>query len=142
MRGRCSLSPFYFLRLTLISPQALMAVAEKRARGSRGKKNKSSKDQDDGKQDSVTQDNVKPGKTFQRKDHHAEVGDENGRPARPDRREQIDNAAIFGFIDPDVQQYFKGVEKTLDEQNFEAVEGILTGCSLLLPHVSLSKTVC
>lgn len=97
-----------------------MTVAEKRVRGSRGKKNKGSKDESsNGKQqDSST-------KTFQRKEYHStEVGDESGRPARPDRREQIDNAAIFGFIDPDVQQYFKGVEKTLDEQNFEDVEGM------------------
>jgi len=104
-----------------------MAVAEKRARGSRGKKNKSVKEQD---QDQGQRDNAKPGKTFQGNGRYSEGGDESSRPGRPDRRAQIDNAAIFGFIDPEVQQYFKGVEKTLDEMNFEAVEGIVpdTGC--------------
>ncbi|KAG0197554.1 Nucleolar protein 9 [Mortierella sp. GBA30] len=96
----------------------MVAVAERRVRGSRGKKNK---DKDvKPKQDS------NPGKTFQRThqttyDRKAEGADEN-RPPRPDRREQIDAAAIFGFIDPDVQQYFKGVEQTLDELNFETAE--------------------
>ncbi|KAF9950954.1 Nucleolar protein 9 [Modicella reniformis] len=97
----------------------MAVVAEKRVRGSRGKKSKVAKAQE--------QDNATPaGKTFQRNNnnnnHQAEGGDESGRPVRPDRRVQIDNAAIFGFIDPDVQQYFKGVEQSLDEQNFETVE--------------------
>ncbi|KAG0254284.1 Nucleolar protein 9 [Mortierella polycephala] len=97
----------------------MVAVAERRVRGSRGKKNKSSND-------APKVNDSNPGKTFQRThqttyDRHAEGVDE-GRPARPDRREQIDAAAIFGFIDPDVQQYFKGVEQTLDELNFETAE--------------------
>ncbi|KAI1321356.1 Nucleolar protein 9 [Mortierella claussenii] len=100
-----------------------MAVAEKRVRGSRGKKSKGDKDQGKPKYEADSN----PGKTFQRThqttyDRHTEGAEENSRPARPDRREQIDAAAIFGFIDPDVQQYFKGVEQTLDELNFETAE--------------------
>ncbi|KAI7828057.1 armadillo-type protein [Gamsiella multidivaricata] len=99
-----------------------MAVAEKRVRGSRGKKNKSDKDQD-----KSNQHDSNPGKSFQRShqttyDRSAEGGEESSRPPRPDRREAIDAAAIFGFIDPDVQQYFKGVEQTLDELNFDTAE--------------------
>ncbi|KAF9142034.1 Nucleolar protein 9 [Mortierella sp. GBA39] len=101
----------------------MVAIAERRVRGSRGKKNKS--------ETSAPKPDTNPGKAFQRThqttyDRKAEGGDgEDGRPARPDRpdrREQIDAAAIFGFIDPDVQQYFKGVEQTLDELNFETAE--------------------
>ncbi|KAF9209101.1 hypothetical protein BGZ49_006369 [Haplosporangium sp. Z 27] len=98
-----------------------MAVAEKRVRGSRGKKNKGDKDEGKPQKDS------NPGKTFQRThqttyDRNTEASEENSRPPRPDRREQADAAAIFGFIDPDVQQYFKGVEQTLDELNFDTAE--------------------
>lgn len=74
-----------------------------------------------------------PGKAFGRVhqttyDRKAEGGEDKRppRPDRPDRREQIDAAAIFGFIDPDIQQYFKGVEQTLDELNFETAEGTLS----------------
>ncbi|KAF8927431.1 Nucleolar protein 9 [Dissophora ornata] len=99
-----------------------MAVAEKRVRGSRGKKNKGDKSEENSNNHDSN-----PGKTFQRThqttyDRKAEGGEESARPARPDRREQIDAAAIFGFIDPDVQQYFKGVEQTLDELNFDTAE--------------------
>ncbi|KAF9284164.1 Nucleolar protein 9 [Mortierella alpina] len=97
----------------------MVAIAERRVRGSRGKKNKD-KDVPQKAPDS------NPGKAFQRThqttyDRKTE-GTDDQRPARPDRREQIDAAAIFGFIDPDVQQYFKGVEQTLDELNFETAE--------------------
>ncbi|KAF9921745.1 Nucleolar protein 9 [Linnemannia zychae] len=97
----------------------MVAVAERRVRGSRGKKHKSDK--------AAPKPDTNPGKTFQRShqttyDRNAEGGADEGRPTRPDRREQIDAAAIFGFIDPDVQQYFKGVEQTLDELNFETAE--------------------
>ncbi|KAG0044929.1 Nucleolar protein 9 [Gryganskiella cystojenkinii] len=102
----------------------MVAVAERRVRGSRGKKNKTEKPAAQNNHDS------NPGKTFQRshqttydRSKAAEGGEEGAaRPARPDRREQIDAAAIFGFIDPDVQQYFKGVEQTLDELNFDTAE--------------------
>ncbi|KAF9102781.1 Nucleolar protein 9 [Mortierella sp. AM989] len=99
-----------------------MAVAEKRVRGSRGKKNKGDKEEEKHQQKDSN-----PGKTFQRThqttyDRSAEGDEENSRPPRPDRREQADAAAIFGFIDPDVQQYFKGVEQTLDELNFDTAE--------------------
>ncbi|KAF9414504.1 Nucleolar protein 9 [Podila epigama] len=98
-------------------------MSEKRVRGSRGKKNKNNKDSGP-----PTVQDSNPGKAFGRShqttyDRKAEGNsEEGGRPARPDRREQIDAAAIFGFIDPDVQQYFKGVEQTLDELNFETAE--------------------
>ncbi|KAG0212562.1 Nucleolar protein 9 [Mortierella sp. NVP41] len=96
----------------------MVAIAERRVRGSRGKKNKTEKQ--------APKPDTNPGKTFQRShqttyDRKTDEGEE-GRPTRPDRREQIDAAAIFGFIDPDVQQYFKGVEQTLDELNFETAE--------------------
>ncbi|KAF9418858.1 Nucleolar protein 9 [Entomortierella beljakovae] len=99
-----------------------MAVAEKRVRGSRGKKNKGEKDQS-----SLKQQAFGSGDTFKRShqttyDRNTEGGEDNSRPPRPDRREQADAAAIFGFIDPDVQQYFKGVEQTLDELNFDTAE--------------------
>ncbi|KAG0000396.1 Nucleolar protein 9 [Entomortierella chlamydospora] len=102
-----------------------MAVSEKRVRGSRGKKNKGDKDQKN--QQNLHSEDSNPGKSFQRThqttyDRRAEGGDESSRPPRPDRREQADAAAIFGFIDPDVQQYFKGVEQTLDELNFDTAE--------------------
>ncbi|KAF9302125.1 Nucleolar protein 9 [Mortierella antarctica] len=97
-------------------------MSEKRVRGSRGKKNKAEKGPP-----KVMDSN--PGKAFGRAhqttfDRKAEGGEDNRppRPERPDRREQIDAAAIFGFIDPDIQQYFKGVEQTLDELNFETAE--------------------
>ncbi|KAG0294588.1 Nucleolar protein 9 [Dissophora globulifera] len=102
-----------------------MAVAEKRVRGSRGKKNKADK-----APEQPQSHDSNPGKTFQRThqttyDRHADAGEGNkrpDRPDRPDRREMADAAAIFGFIDPDVQQYFKGVEQTLDELNFDTAE--------------------
>lgn len=97
-------------------------MSEKRVRGARGKKNKAEKGPP-----KVMDSN--PGKAFGRAhqttyDRKTEGAEEN-RPPRPDRREQIDAAAIFGFIDPDIQQYFKGVEQTLDELNFETAEGTL-----------------
>ncbi|KAG0339267.1 Nucleolar protein 9 [Podila humilis] len=93
----------------------------KRVRGSRGKKNKAEKTSEPSKVES------NPGKTFGRAhqttyDRKAESGEDSNRPVRPDRQQQIDAAAIFGFIDPEVQQYFKGVEQTLDELNFETAE--------------------
>ncbi|KAG0379871.1 Nucleolar protein 9 [Mortierella sp. AD032] len=97
----------------------MVAIAERRVRGSRGKKNKTEKE--------APKPDTNPGKAFQRThqttyDRKNTEGGEDSRPTRPDRREQIDAAAIFGFIDPDVQQYFKGVEQTLDELNFETAE--------------------
>ncbi|KAG0218462.1 armadillo-type protein [Mortierella sp. GBAus27b] len=96
-----------------------MTVEGKRVRGSRGKKSKGSKDQD--QQESHNK------RSFQRQEYPVveSSGGFHGKDnaARSEReRRAMDNAAIFGFIDAEVQQYFKGVEKTLDEQNFEAVE--------------------
>ncbi|KAG0228204.1 Nucleolar protein 9 [Actinomortierella wolfii] len=93
--------------------------SENRKRGSRGKKNKKAISNQ--------------GHTNLNENHHsshsydvtnAVTSDpaEAQRTPRPDRKQEIDAAAIFGFIDPDVQQYFKGVERTLDEAAFETAE--------------------
>lgn len=94
---------------------------ENRKRGSRGKKSKkglSDNDQASSYGNEHTSNSYGPTHeiTYDRT--------EGAQAPRPDRRQQVDAAAIFGFIDPDVQQYFKGVEKTLDEAPFETAEGI------------------
>ncbi|ORZ16727.1 armadillo-type protein [Lobosporangium transversale] len=100
-----------------------MAVAEKRVRGSRGKKNKGDKDKGKPKYEAESNDNKKFQRAHQTTyDRNVKDAENNGGSIRPDRKEQIDAAAIFGFIDPDVQQYFKGVEQTIDELNFETAQ--------------------
>ncbi|KAF9579668.1 Nucleolar protein 9 [Lunasporangiospora selenospora] len=92
--------------------------SEKRVRGSRGKKSKDKNQNANGGSSKSSH----PPRRDQHDSHADGATEEYSRPERPNRREMVDNAAIFGFIDPDVQQYFKGVEQTLDELNFETAE--------------------
>ncbi|KAF9162149.1 Nucleolar protein 9 [Actinomortierella ambigua] len=92
---------------------------ENRKRGTRGKKGKkaaSGQDHTDSHDSQHSSNNYGPTHevTYDRT--------EGAQTPQPDRRQQVDAAAIFGFIDPDVQQYFKGVENALDEAAFETAE--------------------
>ncbi|KAF9970274.1 Nucleolar protein 9 [Actinomortierella ambigua] len=89
---------------------------ENRKRGSRGKKSKKTAS------DQNSYENQHSGNSFGPTHEVTYDRTEEAQAPRPDRRQQVDAAAIFGFTDPDVQQYFKGVEKTLDEAAFESAE--------------------
>jgi nucleolar protein 9 len=93
---------------------------EGRTRGKRGKKEKNNQEEvlDEGFENAESNEPMQPMVVDQDPNGYQQDSHNFERPRGYDPSQ-----AFFGFLDADVQQYFKNVEQTLDDPPFETTQG-------------------